>query len=323
MLLFLIVILFASLLNVNNNILPKFITGGDLKYEGSTQLKHATTANYQLQKNFTHPATNASLTKASLKNNKIEISQNLWYLLLQFVVTGLVAGAALLGANVVLDKYRSPKLSADKTNSPKVVQIDLALYNIDEKSIPYHLRQFTVPYNVNRVLIRNKGGSAAKNSKGVLKVDDMEYRVCWSIPTERSVVTINADSMEYLDLSAGLIGTQSDHFKKLCENISNLKKHIEYGLDLYQKSILEEQVNEILNKIDSPSKIPLVVAPTENGWEIPPANNWVLLEGIDSDSKKKYTMIVTTENSPKLEERVNIHKPDGEGRVLEFSKPSK
>jgi hypothetical protein len=60
--------------------------------------------------------------------------------------------------------------------------------------------------------------------------------------------------MEYLDLFTGLIGKQSEPFKKFCENIFRPKEHIETGLDLYQEKILEEQVNEILNTIDSPNK---------------------------------------------------------------------
>lgn len=254
----------------------------------------------------------------------MDIGKSPWLMpLVQFAVSGTVAGVGLFLANLTLDRHRKPKLFIDKTNSPTVVRIDLAIYNIEEKSIPYHLRQFTVPYNVNRILIRNEGRSAAKNSKGVLKVDDIEYRVCWSIPTERSVVTINAHSMEYLDLSAGLIGSQSELFKKFCENITKLKAHIGIGLDTYQKSILQEQVNEILNITDSPNKIPLVIAPTENDWKIPPTKNHVLIEGIDSDPKEKFAMIITAENSHRLKEWVDIRKPDDKGKVLGFSQSTK
>jgi hypothetical protein len=91
MLLILIVTLFASLLNVNNNIPPRIILVNELKHNESTQLKHATPTNYQLQRNLTHVVTNASLT-----NNQVEISQNPWLLLLQFTVSDGVAGVALL-----------------------------------------------------------------------------------------------------------------------------------------------------------------------------------------------------------------------------------
>ena len=122
------------------------------------------------------PSTNASPSNTSISNNKIEVIQTRWWPLLDTILPiELVVG--LFIANLALDRYRRPKLSVDKNNSPKIVQIDLAVYKIDEKLIPCHLRQFTVPYNVNRILIRNVSSSAAKNSKGVLRVDDLEYRV--------------------------------------------------------------------------------------------------------------------------------------------------
>jgi len=63
-----------------------------------------------------------------------------------------------------------------------------------------------------------------------------------------------------------------------------------------------------------------VIAPTENDWQTPPANNHVLLEGINSSSnRRKYTLIVSTENSPRLEDRVSVIKPDIKGNVVKFS----
>lgn len=225
MLLVLVVILFTSLFSA--------VTAA---HNESTQLKPAAAASHQLHRNLVRTSPNASFPIASITNTETEITQTPWWQpLIQFVVTGLVAGAALLGANVVLDKYRSPKLSVDKANSPKIVRIDLTVYKIDEKLIPYHLRQFTVPYNVNRILIRNEGKSAAKNCKGVLKVDYMEYRVCWSVPTERSTATLNAHSMEYLDLAAGLVGTQAEDLREFCKKIIALKDHIDNIKDVYLK----------------------------------------------------------------------------------------
>ena len=159
----------------------------------AVQLKLANPTKYQLNEDVR--LHDASLTKA-----KVEVNQTLWWdvplstllrllpqPIIQFAVSGVVAGVALFFANIGLDRHRRPKLSVDKKDSPKVVQIDLAVYNIEEKLIPYYLRQFTIPYYVNRILIRNKGRFAAKNSKAVLMLDDLEYRVCWSVPTERSV----------------------------------------------------------------------------------------------------------------------------------------
>jgi len=284
------------------------------------------TGNNLIHGEMTHPSTNASPSNTSISNNKIEVTPDPWWeweLLIQIPVIELVAGLFIV--NVALDRYRSPKLSVDKNNSPKIVQMDLAVYKIDEKLIPYHLRQFTVPYNVNRILIRNVSGSAAKNSKGVLRDDDLEYRVCWSVPTERSLATINAHSMEYMDLSAGLIGTQNEHFKKYRDRLTELQNYVNESIsEVTLRYILLQGVSEISHIFKTPEDIPVVIAPTENDWQVPPNKNHVLLWSLDSDAKlKEYTMIVTSENSHQLEERVIIHIPDDEGRVLQFSEPEK
>ncbi|MGB6671753.1 MAG: hypothetical protein WBE34_04910, partial [Candidatus Nitrosopolaris sp.] len=186
-----------------------------------------------------------------------------------------------------LDRHRRPKLSVDKKDSPKVVQIDLAVYNIEEKLTPYYLRQFTIPYYVNRILIRNKGRSAAKNSKAVLMLDDLEYRVCWSVPTERSVAAINSNSMEYIDLSAGLIGPQYEHFKEFCERVNRLEDYIKSIKETTLKDILLLEVKKVKDLFKSSTDIPLVIAPTENDWQMPPTKNHIISRGIDFDHNNK------------------------------------
>jgi hypothetical protein len=319
MLSILVIILFTSIFHVNNILVT---TENNLIY-GSPQIE-LNPKKVQQHGNLTHPSTNASPSKNSISNNEIEVTQTPWWqLLIQIPVIELVAGLFIV--NLALDRYRSPKLSVDKNNSPKIVQIDLAVYKIDEKLIPYHLRRFTVPYNVNRILIRNVGSSAAKNSKGVLRVDDLEYRVCWSVPSERALATINAHSMEYMDLSAGLVGTQNEHFKKYCERLTELQKYVNESVrEVTLRDILLQGVSEISHIFETSDDIPLVIAPTENDWQVPANKNHVLLWGLDSDAKQKeYTMIVTSENSHQLEERVSIHMPDDEGKVLQFSEPAK
>jgi len=104
-----------------------------------------------------------------------------------------------------------------------------------------------------------------------------------------------------------------------------LQKYIDENIrDVYLKEILVVKIEEILNTHKSPNNIPLLIAPTENDWQNPPTKNHVVIEGIDSDSKgEKFAMIVTTENSHRLEERVDIRKPDDKGRVLGFFQPTK
>jgi hypothetical protein len=127
MLSILVIILFTFIFLVNNGLVA---TGKNLIYGE-------------------HPSTNASPSNTSISNNKIEVIQTRWWPLLDTILPiELVVG--LFIANLALDRYRRPKLSVDKNNSPKIVQIDLAVYKIDEKLIPYHLRQFTVLLSMHR-----------------------------------------------------------------------------------------------------------------------------------------------------------------------------
>jgi hypothetical protein len=268
---------------------------------------------------MTHHSTNTPTS-----NNKIEVTETPWWqLLIPFAVIELVVG--LFIANLALDRYRRPKLSVDKNNSPKIVRLDLRVYKIDKKLIPYNLRHFTVPYNINRIIIRNASSSAAMNSKGVLRVDDLEYRVCWSVPTERTLATINAHSIEYMDLSAGLAGTQNEHFKKYCERLTELQNYVNENIrEVILRDTILQEVSVISHIFKTSDDIPLVIAPTEIDWQVPPNKNHVLLWGLDSDAKQKeYAIIVTSENSNRLEERISIQIPDNDGKVLQFSGPAK
>ena len=52
-------------------------------------------------------------------------------ILLQFIITGVAAGLAIFGANVLLDHYRRPSLSFDKRRFSKGIQIQISLYNLN------------------------------------------------------------------------------------------------------------------------------------------------------------------------------------------------
>src|SRR5438094_10678334 len=98
--------------------------------------------------NSTPLTTMSNLTNAPLKNFKATNNDRTanspitssdsgsheldWSLLvMQFVISGLAAGGALLGSNIALDWYRKPSLSIDIGKLPKSAQIDLDLYKVD------------------------------------------------------------------------------------------------------------------------------------------------------------------------------------------------
>lgn len=57
-------------------------------------------------------------------------------------------------------------------------------------------------YTVNRIIVENKGRSAAKNCKGWIIDGNNKKRVCWIIPNERPNATINVKDTERLDFCA-------------------------------------------------------------------------------------------------------------------------
>ncbi len=64
-------------------------------------------------------------------------------------------------------------------------------------------------------------------------------------------------------------------------------------------------------------------SPIENDWQIPHYKNNVLIDGNESSSKeKKFAIIISTENSNQLEERIGIQKPDNNGKVVQFYQSS-
>lgn len=161
--------------------------------------------------NTTSVTNNASLSST---HPKIEVSQNPWLLLVQFAVSGAVAGIALYVANRLLDHYRKPCLSLDIENFLEPVHIELTLFRIEIPGFSRELNEFKVGHIVNRVTIRNNGRSAAENCKGILKISGRE------VPKERYTMTINADSVEYLDVCAILDGDQKEIFAKLIQFVS-------------------------------------------------------------------------------------------------------
>jgi len=85
-------------------------------------------------------------------------------------------------------------------------------------------------FNANRIIVENKGRSAAKNCKGWIIDGNNKKRVCWAIPKERPNATINVKDAERLDFCAYYKGGPKD-----------LKSH--KGVPLPEK-----------------------IAPTEGGW---------------------------------------------------------
>lgn len=181
-------------------------------------------------------------------------------------------------------------------------------------------------------MITNKGPRAARNCKGILVKEEVkgkeEMKVCWSIPSERYRMTINAHSMEYLDLCGVLEGKRSQILMDLKYNISKLKEY----LDTEGSKTLGEIHRQALKmKIDREygvdgnklmQNMPSIIAPTENGWQFPPWHNYILLHQFEVDSKQESTfrIAITAENARRIDEPVTISTeiPDKSGKIISF-----
>jgi len=233
----------------------------------------------------------------------VTINQNYWSLLPQFIVSGLAAGAALFLANIGLDRYRRPCLVVDKNDLLKLVVIDVNLYEIDLPNFSRELRYFKAQYIVNRVIIKNNGRSAALGCKGILKIKDMEEKICWYVPSERYKMTINPDSSEYLDVCAVL----KDDTKEIYEQ---LQKRIEKFGD--GKNGGAEARNIVLDLYKTHEDIPIIITPTENGWQPAKSNRRI--------GSGDATVIVNANNTIPYHLDIKIlDKPIGDnGRLIEL-----
>jgi hypothetical protein len=274
-------------------------TNAPLKNFNTTPLTTMSNQTNAPLKNF-NTTTNGRTGNSPITSSDSGSHQLDWSLLvMQFVISGLVAGGALFGSNIGLDWYRKPSLSIDREKVPKSAQIDLDLYEVDNP-----VYGFKVQYIVNRISIRNSGKNAAKNCKGIIKINETEEKICWYVPIERYKMTINADSTECLDTCAVLDGDPELIFKNLYNKVEK-----EFGNS--------GEANTVRNSIEKSYKnyndIPAVIAPTEHGW-LPVNLNRRLDPGLA-------TIVVTAENvKPSLKEDIVIlNSPKDNGTIIELS----
>jgi hypothetical protein len=187
------------------------------------------------------------------------LTEGFWSTITQFVITGLASGGAIFGANVLLDRHRRPILSVDREDFTRVVQIDLPLYTIDIPDFSREFRQLNVAYTVNRVVVRNNTNYAAENCKGVLRINDVEEKICWYVDQERYAMTINSHSEEYLDTLAILNEPPEQVYRRIEEVITQ-----GFGIGGPPGSEAAAFVRKIYSR---PEDIPVIISPTENGWK--------------------------------------------------------
>jgi hypothetical protein len=250
------------------------------------------------------------------------------------IITGSITFAALFGANSLLDLKRHrqmrPVLHINPTNNPSVAEkdIDLSIYDITKPDLPADLRKISrlnLHYRVNRIKVKNNGISAAEDCKGVIIQNGVEMKVCWSIPTERHKMTINAKSHEYLDLCSHLVDSPLGLAQVLKQNVSKLP---ESYVNSSNTSVILEDVRRLRVEFlqDDPDDegnaklidryFPNIIAPTENGWQQPPHLNWVLKPG-------QAKVRITSKNTAPIEYNIEILQHAEDGRIAKIGKKEK
>jgi hypothetical protein len=237
-------------------------------------------------------------------------------------ITFAVIGSIVVVAIAIFVLMRRPRLGLDKAHSPLVKTIVLLAYLIDDAGVPFNLRTFQIIYKINTVLVQNKGWKAAKNCKGILNVGNEEVKVYWSAFDERDSMTINAHSIEYLDLFAILDGEPSEIFNSLSENISKLKSYInnQTFTDTSLRQSLNANIEAISARYKSAEDIPRIITQSANyGWRIPEKSYYLPISKAETSRplmvdgnvpiemiKQITKVIVTSEDARRLQAQITI-----------------
>jgi hypothetical protein len=294
------------------------------------QIPNNIAANVEKIKNIVN--TTANNARSSIKKIINDTRNALLDLGIKVAEIGSIVAAAI----AIIALIRRPWLGLDKVHSPLVKRIGLGAYDIDDTRVPFNLRTFKISYKINTVLVRNKGWKAAKNCKGILNIGNEELKVYWSAFDERDGMTINAHSVEYLDLFAIVDGEPSEIFNSLSENISKLKSYInsETFTDTSLRQGLNARIEALSSRFKSAEDIPRIITQVANyGWRIPgeqyylptsEAETWrsTLVDGnIPIERIKEITKLtVTSENARRLRDPITIldRPADVRGTAIRF-----
>ena len=156
-----------------------------------------------------------------------------------------------------------------------VLEIVLKPEDVTIKSILLETNEYICRANikVSRIIIKNKGRTAAKNCKGWLSYKnsqgkDVQVRVCWTVPKERPTATINVNDMERLDFCG-------------------------YRIDVCFESLVEGV------RLPNMEKRLLFLAPTEDSWEKPRDFTCLL-------QNQRFGVVITSENTKSISAKIHL-----------------
>ncbi len=201
-----------------------------------------------------------------------------------------------------MDWYRRPKLSFDKGGFSKGIRIQIPFFNLNNPEFEEINKDLVVSYLVTRATIENKTNTAAENCKGVLRKDDIEEKLCWTVPKEKYTMTINSHSKETLDVCAILEDNQKEVYLLIQNIISKLGN----------SGPANRAKNDLKTIYRKPEDIPFIIAPTEEGW-MPAYLNRIMNDG-------EATLLVTSKTakfSLKIDIKI-LKEPNKENKFIEL-----
>jgi hypothetical protein len=212
-----------------------------------------------------------------------------------------------------LDKYRKPKLVIDKDGS-QVVKIQLKIFTFEHSFYPLELRKFNIPYNVNRVTVRNRSSYAAEDCKAGLRINNIGEKICWSVGQERYKMTINANSAEQVEVCAYLNSNQDEMYNELNDILQQIEKVAKSTNETGNKRPGLELVETLRQQYSSAENIPYIISPNENGWKDNPKENRPVPVG-------PAAIIITAKNgkSEVMQKITIIDHPDETGSIIRFN----
>ena len=86
-------------------------------------------------------------------------------------------------------------MSFERDDFTKGIEMLISLYTLNLPNWNQS-KEFKVSYFVTRSKIKNKTHYPAENCKGILRNNNIDEKICWSVPTERYTMVINSHSEE-------------------------------------------------------------------------------------------------------------------------------
>jgi hypothetical protein len=220
-------------------------------------------------------------------------SSDIIWLIIGIFVGVPISALALILAELGVNHYYCPILEIDRKESPISRSVHFSSGKFGKIG---EVELDRILYTVNRIRVNNKGRRAAEDCKIALITKNSHERICWSVPSERYTMTINAHDSEYFDLCAysNVDPSQLMRGQKAGVNVK-ADKEMTRGATLFEGDVLHR------------------IAPTEEGWK-PIINSNRDLKHTDLEC----AIYISSKNSKGCREQIRILEHPVNDSIVEF-----